>query len=254
MKLDELRWPQLAGEIERGTPLILPFGSIEQHGPHLPFDTDTICVQGVADLAAERSSSISLPALSYGAPSRPRSGGGPMFPLGAEIPLGVYYEVVRGMIRNLLERGTRNLVLLTWHTENAPVLYDAARVAASDAAAHDARIVVMDEPGNLIKAETVAGLFPGPPVPGKFEHAGHLETSVMMALQPDSVLGHTGIETALPSLQYDVIPQPPGSVSATGSFTSSDLATAEIGQLLLDDVVPGLADVISDQFGDRRSS
>lgn len=253
MNLDQLRWPQVSGELERGTPLILPFGSIEQHGPHLPFDTDTICVQGVADRAADLANAISLPALSYGAPSRPRSGGGPLFPLGAEIPLGVYHDVVRGMVRNLLERGTRNLLLLTWHTENAAVLYEAARIAASDAGADNARIVVMDEPGNLIQAETVGKLFPGPPTPGHFEHAGHLETSVMLALQPDAVLPYDGIETALPSLPYDVIPQPPGSVSPTGSFTSPKDASAEIGELLLGDVVPGLAAVLTEQFGDRRS-
>src|ERR1700754_195349 len=98
MRLDELRWPQVAAELDRGTPVVLPFGSIEQHGPHLPFDTDTICVQAIADRAAAAAGAIALPALSYGAPSRPRSGGGGVFPLGAEIPLGTYHDVVQGMV------------------------------------------------------------------------------------------------------------------------------------------------------------
>lgn len=253
MNLDELRLPQVAGELDRGTPFILPFGSLEQHGPHLPFDTDTVCVQAVADRTAALAKAVALPALNYGAPSRPRSGGGPVFPLGAEIPLGTYYEVVRGVIRNLLDRGVRNLSLLTWHTENAAVMYDAARQAAADAGADNARIVVMDEPGNLLLAETIPKLFPGPPVPGRFEHAGHLETSVMLALQPDRVFPYEGIETALPSLDYDVIPQTADTVSPTGSFTAPDLATAEIGELMLADVVNGFADVLNTQFGDRRS-
>jgi creatinine amidohydrolase len=251
MKLDDLSWPDVDAALGRGTPVLLPFGSLEQHGPHLPFDTDTVCAQAVSDGAAAQAGALSLPALSYGAPSRPRSGGGPVFPLGAEIPLGVYFDVVRGIVTNLLQRGVTNLLLLSWHTENGVVLYDAAREAVS-LAGTDAKVIALDSPGSFTKPETRDKVYVDGPVPGHFEHAGLIETSVMLALQKDRVKPFGDVTAALPSLPYDVIPQPDGAVSPTGSFTSPRNATAEIGQLLLDDIVPGLAGAIETEFSTRR--
>jgi creatinine amidohydrolase len=253
MRLHDLTWPDAAAAVEAGTPLVLPLGSLEQHGPHLPFDTDTVCVQAVADAGAAGAEAISLPALSYGAPSRPRSGGGPGFPLGAEIPFGTYYEVVRGIVTNLLSRGTRNLLILTWHTENAPVIYEAAREAASIARAEDAKIVALDSPGSLIARETAQKAYVDGPVPGEFEHAGLIETSVMLALAPERVREFSAVQSSLPKLGYDVVPMPADVVSPTGSFTSPRNATAEIGQLLLDDLNPNLAKLIGTEFDSRRS-
>jgi creatinine amidohydrolase len=253
MRLHDLTWPDAAAAVEAGTPLVLPLGSLEQHGPHLPFDTDTVCVQAVADNGADGAGAISLPALSYGAPSRPRSGGGPGFPLGAEIPFGTYYEVVRGILVNLLSRGARNLLVLTWHTENAPVIYEAAREAASIARAENAKIVALDSPGSLIARETAQKAYVDGPVPGEFEHAGLIETSVMLALAPERVREFSGVESSLPKLGYDVVPMPADVVSPTGSFTSPRNATAEIGQLLLDDLYPNLAKLIGSEFDSRRS-
>jgi len=253
MRLHDLTWPDAAAAVEAGTPLVLPLGSLEQHGPHLPFDTDTVCVQAVADNGADGAGAIALPALSYGAPSRPRSGGGPGFPLGAEIPFATYYDVVRGILVNLLSRGARNLLVLTWHTENAPVIYEAAREAASIAHAENAKIVALDSPGSLIARETAQKAYVDGPVPGEFEHAGLIETSVMLALAPDRVREFSGVESSLPKLGYDVVPMPAEVVSPTGSFTSPRNATAEIGQLLLDDLYPNLAKLIGSEFDSRRS-
>jgi creatinine amidohydrolase len=252
MKLDDLTWPDVDSLLAKDTPVLIPFGSLEQHGPHLPFDTDTICAQAVADGAAEIANALSLPALSYGAPSRTRSGGGPVFPLGAEIPLGTYFDVVRGIMLNLLQRGVRNLVAVGWHTENGVVFMDAAREAVS-LAGTDAKVVCIDSPGNFISAQAAAQAFVDGPVKGEFEHAGLIETSVMLALAADRVrTPFADVEARLPSLPYDVVPQPAGVVSPTGSFTSPKSATAEIGQLLLDDVLPGLAAAVETEFSTRR--
>jgi creatinine amidohydrolase len=248
MRLQDLNWPDAAAALDAGTPVILPLGSLEQHGPHLPFDTDTVCVQAVADRSAVAANALALPALNYGAPSRPRSGGGPDFPIGAEIPFGTYFEVVRGIVTSLLAHGVRNLLILTWHTENAPVIYEASRQAVSATQAHDAKIVVVDSPGRLFSPEVVAKAYVDGPVPGEFEHAGLIETSVMLALAPERVQEFSAVEASLPTLPYDVIPMPAGMVSPSGSFTSPRNATAQIGQMLLDDLIPALAKVITGEL------
>ena len=57
-------WP----EIERATGLIalLPVGALEQHGPHLPLDTDTVLATGVARRIAAETGGWLLPAIGYG--------------------------------------------------------------------------------------------------------------------------------------------------------------------------------------------
>src|ERR1700690_2777337 len=65
-ELTETRWPV----IEEGTRRLLavPVGSLEQHGPHLPLDTDTRIAVALADrLAAARPAVAVGPALPYGA-------------------------------------------------------------------------------------------------------------------------------------------------------------------------------------------
>ena len=76
----ELSYPELRSRLGAGTALILPVGSFEQHGPHLPLGTDAMIAQALADAVAERVDGLVLPTLPYGAPSRPRSGGGTSSP------------------------------------------------------------------------------------------------------------------------------------------------------------------------------
>ena len=131
------------------------------------------------------------------------------------------------------------------------MLYDAAREAVSATGAESAKIVVLDSPGNLLESKTVDKIFVDGIVPAEFEHAGLIETSVMLALQPDRVREFKSVEAALPKLPYDVVPMPAGTVSQTGSFTPPGNATAAIGDLLLDDLVPKVAGVVEKEFGDR---
>jgi len=245
-------WPDVSDALETDTPVILPLGSLEQHGPHLPFDTDTVCGQAVADGAAGLTRAISLPALSYGAPSRPRSGGGPVFPIGAEIGLGTYFDVVHSIMLNLIRRGVRNLLVLSWHTENSVVMYEAARQACAAASEVDAKVVALDAPTTFVSDETRKRAYVDGPVPGQFEHAGLIETSVMLALQPDRVREFADVEASLPALPYDVLPQPEGMVAPSGSFTSPANAAAEIGQMLLDETYAGLAKAIEKEFIEQR--
>ena len=53
-RLDELRAPQLARLVSRRSILVQPLGAVEQHGPHLPFNTDLLVADRVAHAAVER--------------------------------------------------------------------------------------------------------------------------------------------------------------------------------------------------------
>src|ERR1700731_2980242 len=66
-RLDALTWPEAAGRAESGGILLIPAGSTEQHGPHLPLNTDTDIAVAVAAGAAERDARLVVaPAVAYG--------------------------------------------------------------------------------------------------------------------------------------------------------------------------------------------
>ena len=62
MRLDEMTWVELDARITSGPPiLILPTGSLEQHGPHLPLGTDTLLPLAVAEGVAAKIGALVAP-------------------------------------------------------------------------------------------------------------------------------------------------------------------------------------------------
>ncbi len=66
MYLRNLSWVKLKEYIDEGrNPLVIPIGSVEGHGAHLPINTDALIAEFVADRLAERNGWISLPPITY---------------------------------------------------------------------------------------------------------------------------------------------------------------------------------------------
>src|SRR5664279_1634130 len=62
-----MTWPEVARRTGPGDILLVPVGSTEQHGPHLPVTTDTDIAEAVAEGAAGRDAYLVVaPALAYG--------------------------------------------------------------------------------------------------------------------------------------------------------------------------------------------
>ena len=71
-RMDHMTWPEFKEAKTR--PVIVPIGSTEQHGQHLPIGTDAVLATRVAEDLAERIDGTVLPTLSYGYKSKPLSG------------------------------------------------------------------------------------------------------------------------------------------------------------------------------------
>lgn len=181
-QLADRAWPEVA----TGSSVLLPIGSLEQHGPHLPLDTDTVIATSVAQAIADRlrasdPSVIVAPALPFGA-----SGEHQDFPGTISIGHVALAEVLREMIRSLSTWAER-IIVVNGHGGNVPTL-----------------ITVVNQ--MRIENHDVAW------IPCLFEanqdaHAGHDETSVMLHLAADrvrmdrAVRGNTeSLESLLPLL------------------------------------------------------
>jgi creatinine amidohydrolase len=108
---------EVADAIGRRPLTVIPFGSIEQHGPHLPCGTDTMAADSIARAVAERLEGIHVPFAPYGI--TPIHAGHP-----GTISLNrkTFEALLRDVCSELVEMGIRIVVFVNWHELNTPSL------------------------------------------------------------------------------------------------------------------------------------
>jgi mycofactocin system creatininase family protein len=202
-------WPELP---ERPL-LVVPLGSVEQHGQHLPLGTDTAVACAVAEAASgSLDGALLAPALAYGA-SGEHEGFPGTISIGTEALTGLLVEYGRSACR-----WAGRVLVVNGHGGNL----DALRAAVP-----------------LLRREgrDVAWFPCG--VPGGDAHAGRTETSLMLHVEPEAVLADRAVagETApigelLPRLRAGGV----RSVSPTGVLGDPAGASADEGAALLADL------------------
>ncbi|GAA2592575.1 mycofactocin biosynthesis peptidyl-dipeptidase MftE [Winogradskya consettensis] len=200
-------WPRVPAT---GALVLVPVGSTEQHGPHLPFTTDTVIARAVAGGAAERlPGTLVAPAIAFG-----NSGEHAGFPgtisIGHEALRFVLIETMRS-----LALWARRVVFVNGHGGNVRTLDDA--VASLRAEGHD--------------VAWTPCVFPGGDA-----HAGRTETSVMLHLVPQEVrreAAAAGDTRPLAELMPLLIDGGVRSVAANGVLGDPTGASAAEGRTLL---------------------
>lgn len=213
--LDEMAWPELDRLTREGPPkVILPAGSLEQHGPHLPLGTDRFMPARIAELVAERLDALVAPALPYGYKSQPKSVGGNHFPGCASLDAITYISMVHDILCDLARHELTRIVLLDGHMENQWFLTEASDLALRALIAEGVegtRIVNLGY-WTFVTPETEALPFPDGLLSWELEHAAVMETSCMLHLWPDLVLADNipdGPPAEFPPLRYLPVRHPP---------------------------------------------
>ncbi len=204
--LAALTWPE-AAEV-RDRVLVVPLGSTEQHGPHLPLCTDTDVAVALAAAVADRPDVVVAPALPYGA-SGEHAGFAGTVSIGQEALELVLVELGRSAGESF-----GRLLLLNGHGGNAsPVQRAVARLRAEG---RDVRTFSPRWDGDA--------------------HAGRTETSVQLALDPDRVrtgLAAPGATAPLAELLPVLRAQGVAGVSANGVLGDPGGASVTEGLALL---------------------
>jgi creatinine amidohydrolase len=239
--MSEMSWMEYRERVvTEGAVVLLPVGALEQHGPHLPLGTDVILATEMARRVAERVGGVVAPALSYGYKSQPRTGGGNHFCGTTSLDGGTLTATVRDLVRELARHGARQIAVIDGHYENQMFLTEGIDLAIRDAGA--------ESPGGLrvlkmrycetIRPETLARIYPQG-FPGlDLEHAGVLETALMLHLFPDRVdMGQVPNDPPAAPPPFDVYPTDTSWIPPTGVLSPAKAATAEIGRLLTDECV-----------------
>jgi len=247
--LTDMTWQEVEAAIGRDAGVVLPVGSTEQHGYHLPLSTDAVLPTELALAIAEPLDLLVAPAVSYGYRSRPLSGGGQGFVGTTSLRATTLMALVEDVLRELIRQGFGRLVVLNWHMENQNFVYEAACLALEYYPGTSARILVAELPFEDLSARTMEMLFPDGFPGWDVEHASILETSLMLHLQPELVLFDRAVDDAAKRHPfYDVVPVPEDFVPPSGTLWKATQASARKGEVAWAEIVEGMRKAISTEF------
>ncbi len=171
----ELCWPDADNRLQIVDTALLPVGAIEQHGPHLPLDTDAHDAAYLARRVAEDCSDpkpLVLPLIAYGVSYHHEAFKGTI-----SINNDTLSQLVYDVGISLAKNGIQKLVIINGHGGNAPSLNFAAQRINQDA-----RIFVCVDTGETSDVD-VDDLIETP----NDVHAGEIETSTSLANRPEGV-------------------------------------------------------------------
>ncbi len=214
-RLAELTWTEAAAWFRRDPRLIIPVGTCLQHGPHLPLHADSLIITAIAEVIAGRHRVLLAPTLPFGAGSaREQEYAGT-----ASIRSKTLHRVLNELVGAWERQGVREFLLITaqgfgpHYGALVTVISERARIRALD-------INTVDLSGFLDQ-------------PGRPEHAGQLETSLLLFLAPELVRCEHLVDAPIEakdqadSLGGSEPTPPPGSPGVVGR---PSLATAEKGR------------------------
>ena len=171
----ELTWPDAADRLKEMDIALLPVGAIEQHGPHLPLDTDAFDADYLARRVADACSNpkpLVLPPVPYGVSYHHESFQGTIS-ISNDTLARLIYEIGISAARN----GIKKFVIINGHGGNSPALNHAAQMIN-----RDAHIFVCVDTGETSDID-IDHLIETP----NDVHAGETETSTSLAVRPHLV-------------------------------------------------------------------
>lgn len=228
--------------------LIIPFGSVEQHGPHLPLLTDALLGMKFAETVAIKLNCYVVDSFVYGMRSDVYSGGGEFFPGTCSLRPETFLMIATDILEELHLDGFGKFVLLNAHFENASLLREASRRHTK---AHKEAKVLFANWWDIPPREKMLSYFPEE-FPGMdLEHAALLETSLMLHCFPELVKQVENFPNELASPPgFELYPEELNRVPKLGSLAPATSATASIGKEIFDLVVSHFVENIKVNLGD----
>ncbi|HEY4042906.1 MAG TPA: creatininase family protein [Rhodopila sp.] len=238
----KLRADELREQARRDALVILPIASLEQHGPHLPVEVDSILGETVAARTAEKIQNkgqqvLVLPVIWTGLSEHHMSFGGTI-----TLDNPTFVAMIGGVVRSVLRHGFRRVVLLNAHGGNENALR-----TITDALTPELGVPIVQFTYWYAAAVAIAKILE---TQGGLQHACEAETAMMMAVRPDLVAVDR-IPLAKSNTTPDVsdvvgggvyLWRSIGSRSSSGVIGNPHAATPEKGEALFDAISSALAD------------
>ena len=236
-----LRADQLRAQAQQDAIVILPVAALEQHGPHLPVEVDTLLGETVALRTARKAVALGvptlvLPVLWTGLSEHHMSFGGTV-----TLDFSAFSALVEGVVRSVLRHGFRRIVLLNAHGGNENALR-----SITDDLTPKLGVPIVQFTYWYAAAVAIAKILE---TQGGLQHACEAETSMMLAARPELVASDR-IPLAKSNKTPDVSDVAGGGVyrwrtigsrSGSGVIGNPEAASAEKGERLFEAISDALA-------------
>ena len=239
----DLTQPEIATQLKQNPLVILPAGSTEQHGPHLPTGTDIYAANVISHAVAERMDGLVLP-------------GGPLGVTPMHMPFegtlsltpDTYQRVVTETCVSCAQHGATHLLILNWHEGNIPSL----SIAADDLHREHGMTVL------TVQACYVAAELYGHECNG-LTHGGEIEALAVLDYRPELVhldridysseaeLGRK-MDKLRRTRSYQPVLTDIRSIAPTGWYGSPENATVEKGRKMVGDIAEAIAKEAADIY------
>lgn len=230
-RVSSLTMEEFASALAAGRWLLLPFGTVEGHGPHIALGADVIDATHICGRVAERIGGLVAPAFPYGICRTMRN-----FPGTVSLSAATFTAAVREVVQEYVRHGARRLALYSGHAE--PAQLEALREAVLPIVDTDPALValVVGPYAFLDAVRESAGLT------GRDGHAASLETSTVLALDPDAVrLDRVPDIRERPRLSAFRVAAHPETEFPTAVRGDATRVSRELGQRAIDHVVTEFA-------------
>jgi len=236
-------WVQIKEHIEKNSLLILPIGTTEEHGPHLPVDTDARIAEAygvrLAKAVAAEIPVLLMDTIRYGYSMKIMR----QWPGTIVVRSRVFMDMVFDICRSVLDMGFNKLVMLDCHGHHGGALNTVSRElcdACDKAVAIISPAKLSAEAFNAVRKSGQGGAI----------HAGEWETSLMLHICPEVVDMSKATDVDTMRYHSDFVAgdgflgrqlvtwstwylQP----SVTGTYGTPTVATAETGKIIMDAAV-----------------
>lgn len=248
----ELAWPDYHARVRDGrTPMLIPIGSMEQHGHHMPMHVDVLLPTEFARRVAEEIGALVAPPFTYGYKSQQKSGGGNHLPGTTSLDGATLVAALRDVMKEFARHGARQICLVNGHYENSWFIVEGIDLALRELrwdGVTDLKVVVLSY-WDFVDDATIARLYPDGFTGWDLEHGGVLETSLMLALYPELVDMDRAVHHEPASFPpYDVYPVKPEWTPASGTLSSPREASRDKGEVLLEVCTGGIVAALRHEF------
>jgi len=252
----DLTWPEVKQAVAEGKVILLPVGSTEQHGPHLPMKVDWLCCSEVVRMAAERvrGNALVMPTIYYGFQEHTMD-----FPGTISIRDENFVNYVYDVCRSVVHHGFQKIIIVNGHGSNIPFLDAVVRRVNNY---HPSTLCALVSWWDLVfqvgeRKEEMKKLRESE-FPGGMSHACELETSALLFLEPGLVQMEKAVKEIRPKtsefiwgdIMVGAWRSPAQTVTLTSRGTKTGImgdptvATAEKGKKWLEAAAENLAKFI----------
>jgi creatinine amidohydrolase len=242
-RFSQFRYPEVKAAADAGAVLVLPLGQTEEHGPHLPINTDTyigvrVCEEAIERLNGEPPAFL-LDEVAYGFSQKVMK----EWPGTFVVPQDILIQTLKHIMISVADMGFRKVVVVSTHGNHDGVARVAARSVTDERGIGPGVFFPFAAVGDVLKQHGKAG-------PGGVCHACEMETSLMLYLRPEWV--DMTVAVATDKLQQ-TSPYPSSQAyvstwtmqkSRSGTYGDPTVATPELGQRLFEKAVAETAGFI----------